>query len=285
VTDMEKSLKALLNISTGPAAAQAKLPPTPSAAATASAPSNPLLDLVTPVSHCRTLMTQLACSGRGLPRYDYISDPATGLVAAQVTLDDGSMFHSPLPSREREEASEGAARAALEGMGLLPVERSSSGSKGRGKGKRGRGRGSDQENKYQPWAQYSGQEEVVQAQQVEKRKQEKGNNQGRAGTDQMDIRFRNKEGQQQQQATVKPAFVPLQVSRKAAKSKEKEVDGVAEEEVLPMLEEVQREGIKGGAAPGGKGAASKESTPQRGQGRGARRKPRIAANFGGVAPQ
>merc|ERR1719186_1954908 len=231
-------------------------------------------------------MTQLACSGRGLPRYDYISDPATGLVAAQVTLDDGSMFHSPLPSREREEASEGAAKAAQEGMGLLPAERSSSDCKGRGKGKRGRGRGSDQENKYQPWAQYGGQEEVVQAQQVEKRKQEKGNNQERAGTDQMDIRFRNKEGQQQQQqATVKPAFVPLQVSRKAAKSKEKEVDGVAEEEVLPMLEEVQREGIKGGAALGGKGAASKESTPQRGQGRGARRKPRIAANFGGVAPQ
>eukprot|EP00092_Neocalanus_flemingeri_P006262 GFUD01006736.1.p1 GENE.GFUD01006736.1~~GFUD01006736.1.p1 ORF type:complete len:1636 (+),score=540.21 GFUD01006736.1:158-5065(+) len=288
VTDMENSLKALLNISGGSAAAQAKLPAQASAAAT----SNPLLDLVTPQSHCKTLMTQMASSGRGLPRYDYISDPTTGLVAAQVTLDDGNMFHSPLPSRDREEASEGAARAALEGMGLLPLERSNSGSKGRGRGKRGRGRGSEQENKYQPWAQYSGQEEVVHVQQVERRKQEKGNNQVKAGTDQMDIRFRNngeKPQQQQQQPppTGKPAFVPLQVSRKAVKSKEK-VEGVPEEEMVPRLEEVQGEVVKAGAATEGKGVASKESTPQKGQGRGAgaaRRKPRIAANFGGVAPQ
>ena len=62
MTDMEKSLKALLNISSDPAAAQAKLPPQASAAAV---PSNPLLDLVTTQSHCRTLMTQLASSGRG----------------------------------------------------------------------------------------------------------------------------------------------------------------------------------------------------------------------------
>ena len=228
-------------------------------------------------------MTQLASSGRGLPRYDYISDPTTGLVAAQVTLDDGTMFHTPIPCRDREEASEGSARAALESMGLLPVERGSSVGKGRGRGRRGKGRGADQENKYQPWAQYSGQEEVVQVQHVEKKKHEKGNNQARAGTEQMDIRFRNtgENQKQQQHANVQPAFVPLQVARKAAKSKEKE-----DEMVMPQLEEVQGEVMKGSKAGGGKGVASKESTPQKGLGRGAsKRKPRIAANFGGVAPQ
>jgi len=277
VTDMENSLKALLNISSGPAAVQAKLPPQPSAAAVTN---NPLLDLVTSHSSCRTLMTQLASSGRGLPRYDYISDPATGLLAAQVTLDDGSMFHSPLPSRDREEASEGAARAALEGMGLLPVERSDGGSKGRGR--RGRGRGTEQENKYQPWAMYSGQEEVDQGQHGERRKHEKGNNQVRAGTDQMDIRYRVKE---QVKTTAKPAFVPLQVSRKAVKSKEKEVEGLTEDDMVPKLEEVEGMVVKGDPTTGAKGVTTKDSTPQRGQGRGARRKPRIAANFGGVAPQ
>ena len=77
-------------------------------------------------------MTQLASQGRGLPQYDYISDPTTGLVAAQVTLDDGSMFHTPIPCRYSEEASEGAVRAALGPMRLLPVERGSGVGKGRG---------------------------------------------------------------------------------------------------------------------------------------------------------
>ena len=225
----------------------------------------PLLELVATQSHCKTLMTQLACSGRDLPRYDYISDPTTGLVAAQVTLDDGTMFHTPLPCKDREGASEGAARSALEGMGLLPVEG------GRGQGRRGRGKGRDHENKQQQ-------------QHVEMQKQEQGTSQAGAGTDQMDRGLRNKgEKQKQQQANIKPAFVPLQVSRKAVKSKEKEAE---EELVMPKLEEVQREAVKEGKAGGGKGVAGKESTPQRAQGRGAaKRKPRIAANFGGVPPQ
>jgi len=113
------------------------------------------------------------------------------------------------------------------------------------------------------------------------KKQEKGQSQAMAGTDQMDIRYRNKEGEQRQSSNVKPAFVPLQVSRKAAKSKEKEME---EESFMPKLEEVKGEPVKANkSAGGGKGVASKEGTPQRGQGRGAnRRKPRIAANFGGV---
>ena len=208
-------------------------------------------------------MTQLASSGRGLPRYDYISDPTTGLVAAQVTLDDGTMFHTLIHCRDREEASEGAARVALEAMRLLTVERGISVGKGRGRGRRGKGRGADQENNYQPWFQYSGQE--VQVQHMEKKRQEKGNNQARAGTEQMDIRYRNtgENQKQQQQSTVKPAFVPLHVARKAAKSKEKEME---DEMVMPKLEEVQGEVMKGSKAGGGKGVTSKESTPQRGQG-------------------
>jgi len=266
VSDMEASLKALLNISGSAVVA----PTTPQTLPQAQ-------------SHCRTLMTGLASSGRALPRYDYISDPHTGLVAAQVTLDDGTMFHTPQPGKDREEASEGAARAALEGMGLLPQE-GGGGVRGRGRGRRGRGRGGDNENKYQPWAQYTaGQEEVVEVQKRE-RKQEKGNNQAKAGTDQMDIRYRNK-GEEQKQASVQPTFVPLQVSRKAAKSKEKEME---EELVMPKLEEVKGEVVKSSVKTpgGGKGVTSKEGTPQRGQGRGAgRRKPRIAANFGGGVPQ
>ena len=274
---MEKSLKALLNISGNQAA-------TARQASAAAVPASPLLDLVANQSHCRTLMTQLVISGRGLPRYEYIADQATGLVTAQVTLDDGTMFHSALPCRDREEASEGAARAALEGMGLLLVEGVVGKGSGQGRrGGRGRGRETDLENKYQPWAQFSGQVEVEQMQHVGKKKQEKGNNQVKAGTDQMDIRFRNKEKQNQMQAVIgKPAFVPLQVSRKAVKSKEKEME---EEPVMPKLEEVQGEVVKGKKA-GGKGLASKESTSLRGQGRGAaKRKPRIAANFGGGAPK
>ena len=117
--------------------------------------------------------------------------------------------------------------------------------------------------------------------QHKEKKQEKGNNQARAGTDQMDIRYRNKEGEHKQASNVKPAFVPLQVSRKAAKSKEKEIE---EELLMPKLEEVKGEVVKASKRDGGgKGVASKEGTPQRGVGRGAsRRKPRIAANFGGV---
>ena len=271
MADMENSLKALLNISSP----SNSVPPQ----GNLGAPLTPLA-IAQAQSHCRTLMTQLASSGRGLPRYDYISDPNTGLVAAQVSLDDGSMFHTPQPCKDREEASEGAARAALEGMGLLP-QGGGSGVKGRGRGRRGRGRGGDHENRFQPWAQYtSGQEDQVQVQHREK-KQEKGNNQARAGTDQMDIRYRNKEGEHKQASNVKPAFVPLQVSRKAAKSKEKEIE---EELLMPKLEEVKGEVVKASKRDGGgKGVASKEGTPQRGVGRGAsRRKPRIAANFGGV---
>merc|ERR1719209_61375 len=116
------------------------------------------------------------------------------------------MFHSPLPSREREEASEGAARAALQGLGLLSLETGgNSGRKGRGRGKRGKGRGSEEENKYQPWAQYSGQQEVVHVEHLERKSVEKGTNKGFAGTDQMDIRYRSMGQQQQQQVSTKPA--------------------------------------------------------------------------------
>jgi len=276
VTDMETSLKALLNIS----GASQDPPPRSSVA-----PLTPLA-ISQAQSHCRTLMTQLASSGRSLPRYDYISDPTTGLVAAQVSLDDGTMFHSPVPCNDREEASEGAARVALEGMGLLPTKRGS-GVKGRGgRAGRGRGRGSgEHENKYQPWAHYSGgyeQEERNQfPAQHRTKKQEKSSIDARAGTDQMDIRYRDKEGDYKKQASLKPAFVPLQVSRKAAKSKEKEIE--EEELVMPKLEEVKVQVVKPGKTEGGKGVAAKEGTPPRVQGRGAsRRKPRIAANFGGV---
>merc|ERR1712025_652854 len=139
-------------------------------------------------------------------------------------------------------------------MGLLPQKRGS-GVKGRG-GRGGRGRGGgEHENKYQPWAHYSGgneQEEKSQFHpQQRAKKQEKSSIDARAGTDQMDIRYRNKEGDHKKQASSKPAFVPLQVSRKAAKSKEKEIE--EEELVMPKLEEVKAQVVKPGNAAREKG--------------------------------
>jgi len=102
----------------------------------------------------------------------------------------------------------------------------------------------------------------VQLQQVERRKQKKEK------TDQIDIKFRNLK-EQHQRATDKPVYVPLQVSKKEVKTKMKDVEGEAEEEVM------QGERIKQTTVTGWNGIGI---TPER-------RKPRIAAKFGGVAPQ
>ena len=107
------------------------------------------------------------------------------------------------------------------------------------------------------------------------------------GTDQMDIRYRDNKKQAQ------PAFVPLQVSRKAAKAKERsqEKKEENEEKFQPQVEEVQASVVKKeethsrAASEGKERRESKESTPQRSGGRGrgkdnSTRKKRIAANFG-----
>jgi len=274
VTDMENSLKALLNISGASSDRYSE---------TSNQQVNPL-ESVNSVSFCRMLMNQLASCGRGLPRYDYISDQRTGLIAAQVSLDDGAMYHSPNACRDREEASEGAARAAMEGMGLLPAEKvfnSGGRGRGRGRGRRGRVNNNGMENVFQPWAKYSPQDNVPVQQQPERRKEPRSYH-DRSGTDQMDIRYRNNGEKQKSQMTnnSQPAFVPLQVSRQAAKSKEKELE---DELTMPKLEEVPGEVVKVTKAPTGK-VVSKEKSPQKGQGRGrgsgSKRKPRIAANFG-----
>jgi len=104
----------------------------------------------------------------------------------------------------------------------------------------------------------SGKDEV-QLQQVERRKQVKGK------TDKIDIR--NLEQHQ--------VYVHLQVSKEEVNTKMKDVEGEAEEELGTRVKVVQGEGIK-------QGTVTRKGTGEAGT---ARRKPRIAANFGGVAPQ
>ena len=215
--------------------------------------------------------------------------PGTGLVAAQVTLEDGTMYHSPHPCGDKEQASETAARVALESLGILPgvnnvgnVTRDNR--RGRGRGHRGRGRDGDNPNQYQPWAEYSGHYAAV---------RRKSDNRELAGTEQMDIRYRDKQPDPKLAASdpimkeikvSKPAFVPLQVSRKAVKPVEKK----AEVKDIPEVTAVKSEASeKVEVTPSPRSSASKENTPQRSlaaKGQSAPkqgRKMRMAANFGG----
>jgi len=130
------------------------------------------------------------------------------------------------------------------------------------------------------------------------KKQEKG----MAGTAQMDIRFRATADQQQssigveqQQQPAKPQIfgVPLQVVKKSVKPTVKQAPSVEQEKEVvegpPKLQEdsekVTRSNSSSSMGSRGRGSLSKESTPARG-GAAARkpRKPRLAANFGGVPP-
>jgi len=130
------------------------------------------------------------------------------------------------------------------------------------------------------------------------KKQEKG----MAGTAQMDIRFRATTDQQQpssgveqQQQPAKPQIfgVPLQVVKKSVKPTVKQAPSVEQEKEVvegpPKLQEdsekVTRSNSSSSMGSRGRGSLSKESTPARG-GAAARkpRKPRLAANFGGVPP-
>ena len=112
----------------------------------------------------------------------------------------------------------------------------------------------------------------------------------------MDIRYRDKqpdpklsssdpmmkEIDQKQQKVSKPAFVPLQVSRKAVKPVEKKV-----EEVKPEVAAVKSEVPEKVVTPSPRSSVSKENTPQRSLSKGQSappkqgRKMRMAANFGG----
>jgi len=130
------------------------------------------------------------------------------------------------------------------------------------------------------------------------KKQEKG----MAGTAQMDIRFRATADQQQssigveqQQQPAKPQIfgVPLQVVKKSVKPTVKQTPSVEQEKEVvegpPKVQEdsdkVTRSNSSSSMGSRGRGSLSKESTPARG-GAAARkpRKPRLAANFGGVPP-
>ena len=89
------------------------------------AQENPLLALLTNQSFCSDLLALLNSLDRGQPRYDHIRDPVSGGINAQVTLDDGSIFHSPLPMPDQDAACELAAKLALESV-RKEVERSNS---------------------------------------------------------------------------------------------------------------------------------------------------------------
>ena len=294
-SQMENSLKALLNISEKGPAEEPKFVIGGSSRPDPGTGSNPMLEMLNGKSYCRILATQLESAGNGQPRYDFITEPGSGLTASQVTLHDGSMYHSPQPCTDKEMACETAARVALESLGLVPKAVSKAppphaGGRGRGKGRgRGRARAAEEENVYQPWARFSG-EPVLPVSSTERAPRENrtdGNNWELMGTDQMDIRYRDNKKQAQ------PAFVPLQVSRKAAKAKERsqEKKEENEEKFQPQVEEVQASVVKKEETPsraaseGKERRESKESTPQRSGGRGrgrdnSTRKKRIAANFG-----
>ena len=77
VSDMEHDLKSLLNISGGGQDQPKIVIGGASFDGSASTNQSP--------SYCRILTTQLTSGGRGRPRYDYINQPGTGLVAAQVS--------------------------------------------------------------------------------------------------------------------------------------------------------------------------------------------------------
>merc|ERR1719348_1724560 len=109
----------------------------------------------------------------------------------------------------------------------------------------------------------------------------------------MDIRYRDKQAdpqlsasdpimkemdQKQKQKVSKPAFVPLQVSRKAVKPVEKK----AEVKDIPEVAAVKSEASEKVVTPSPRSSASKESTPQRSLAKSAPkqgRKMRMAANF------
>ena len=179
---------------------------------------------------------------------------------------------------------------ALESLGLLPGGQkvgNRDNRRGRGRGQRGhRGRDGDNPNQYQPWAEYSGHYPAV---------RQRSDNRQLAGTDQMDIRYRDKQPDpkllatdplmkeiEQKQKVSKPAFVPLQVSRKAVKPVEKK----AEVKDIPEVAAVKSEASEKVVTPSPRSSASKENTPQRSLAKGQSapkqgRKMRMAANFGG----
>jgi len=293
VADMENSLKKLLNISSenskGKGAHTVPLDTNSHPVGAQNLPfnSDPYPSIGRNQDFCRTLGDHMVRQQRSIPRYDYITEQGTGLVAAQVVLDDGSMHHSPFPMKNIEDASESAARVALEVMGLLPIAKENY--RGKGRGRRGKGRGPQPENKYQFWATYDESANVESYHPQEKKEKVHKNSrlahQQMAGTEQMDIRYRDKERSVPQKNTspVKPQFVPLQVDRKAVKSKEREVE---EDLVMPKLETVEASVIKPSEQV--TKVVKEENKPPKGRGKGvggAKRKPRIAANFGGSPAQ
>ena len=184
-------------------------------------------------------------------------------------------------------------KAALESLGLIPgsVSVPPVVSRRGGRGHRGH-RDQVHANRHQPWvAEYSGQYPAP-------RVQRSDTNVGLAGTEQMDIRYRDKKPdpripqdqvqddrkQQQQNMNKQPAFVPTQVIRKSVKQPSKEKSKERDEAPqLPDLERVEAAVIKKEETASPRSSASKESTPQRtgGRGRGQPRggKKRMAANF------
>ena len=304
VSDMENDLKSLLNISKGSEEEKPKFviggASFDPAVAAGGAPQ--MSELVHNQSYCRVLMAQVTSAGGAMPRYDYITEPGSGLVAAQVTLEDGSMFHSPAPTGDKDHASETAARVALESLGLVPAQGPGVAGAGR-RGGRGRGhRGKQQQqqvvNQFQPWAEFSGHYPAAK----ENRREQ---NLHLAGSGQMDIRYRDKPADPQlppgdprlKPGVTKPAFVPLQVSKRAVKpvrsEERREEEQLEQDAVLPDLERVPGTAVtkkEVTVTPSPRSSASKESTPGpgRGGGRGQgqrQRKVRMAANFGGEEQQ
>jgi len=189
------------------------------------------------------------------------------------------------------------------------------GQSGRGRG-RGRKREEEQEQQtaasntfqpYQPWAQPA-EEGGAEVKQEQKKPNIKKQEKGMAGTAQMDIRFRDQQqtpasgGAAAEQQPAKPQIfgVPLQVVKKSVKPvvKQKADEEQEKESVEAAPQMTENRGVvenkdlvtrsnssSSSVGSKGRGSLSKESTPARGGGAARKpRKPRLAANFGGVPP-
>ena len=268
------------------------------------------------ISHCRELIELLGDRGMGVPRYDYVMDG--GMVAAQVCLGDGSMYHSPQPCVDRKTASEGAAEAALQAIlrqgnrAHHQGNRGERGNRGRNRGNResyGNGRQGWERQQYenQAFFQGFGHQEMNMSQAGWSVRGNKGwghhgHSQGWGGRGSYD--YQGKEDYRQRddgsyqyggqnmpqsynaQDQARLPFVPLQVSRKATKIKDKKNEEESGEKRKDEKAEVVGElGVRGKESVGvesltvrGAGRGKQSSEMPRKEG-GGKRKPRIAANF------
>ena len=240
VEDMEKSLKAMLNIGGREGAAKGQgVEGSATGQGAKGSQGAALQEVMARQSFCSELAVLLAARGRQGARYDTLA--SQGGLIAQVSLDDGSIFLSPVPLPDTDAASELAAKLALESLrglepalappplaqGVQELQAQARGARGaRGRGRKGAKEREEVANVFQPWAEVVEGEVVAAAPakpKVVRSKQERS----MAGTKAMDIRYRDQveqveegeEGEEgklqkqlQEQEAKPPIFgVPLQV--------------------------------------------------------------------------